>query len=135
VGILSLNCYEALAAFFGTMRAGMVTVPISFKLPPEMVRYIVGDAGLQAILHHRERAPLPARAAVAQPCPEALKVPNNNRPQFLAIHERHCHHGIQPGGNRGSSGDRRIIRKVRTNSGNSALPDLAEYPVSPGDHG
>ncbi|HEY3639489.1 MAG TPA: class I adenylate-forming enzyme family protein [Xanthobacteraceae bacterium] len=58
VGLLSLNRYEALAAFYGTMRAGMVTVPISFKLPPDIVRYIVDDAGLKAILHDRERAPL-----------------------------------------------------------------------------
>jgi long-chain acyl-CoA synthetase len=58
VGILSLNRHEVLAAFFGTMRAGMVTVPISFKLPPDIVRYIVRDAGLKAILHDRERASL-----------------------------------------------------------------------------
>jgi long-chain acyl-CoA synthetase len=58
VGILSLNRYEVLAAFYGTMRAGMVTVPISFKLPPDIVSYIVRDAGLKAILHDRARAPL-----------------------------------------------------------------------------
>jgi acyl-CoA synthetase (AMP-forming)/AMP-acid ligase II len=58
VGILSLNRHELLAAFYGTMRAGMVTVPISFKLPPDIVRYIVQDAGLKAIFHDRERAPL-----------------------------------------------------------------------------
>jgi acyl-CoA synthetase (AMP-forming)/AMP-acid ligase II len=58
VGLLSLNRYEAVAAFFGTMRAGMVTVPISFKLPPDIVAYIVRDAGLKAILHDRERVPL-----------------------------------------------------------------------------
>jgi long-chain acyl-CoA synthetase len=63
VGILSLNRHEALAAFYGTMRAGMVTVPISFKLAPDIVSYIVRDAGLKAILHDRERAPL---------CPPAL---------------------------------------------------------------
>src|ERR1700686_2366870 len=53
VGILSLNRHEVLAAFFGTMRAGMVTVPISFKLPPDIVAYIVRDAGLKAIVHDR----------------------------------------------------------------------------------
>jgi long-chain acyl-CoA synthetase len=58
VGILSLNRHEVLAAFYGTMRAGMVTVPISFKLPADIVSYIVRDAGLKAILHDRERAPL-----------------------------------------------------------------------------
>jgi long-chain acyl-CoA synthetase len=58
VGILSLNRHELLAAFYGTMRAGMVTVPISFKLAPDIVRYIVEDAGLKAIFHDRGRAPL-----------------------------------------------------------------------------
>src|SRR5947207_15825148 len=58
VGILSLNRYEVLAAFFGTMRAGMVTVPISFKLPGDVVQYIMRDAGLKAVFHDRARAPL-----------------------------------------------------------------------------
>jgi long-chain acyl-CoA synthetase len=58
VGIFALNRHELLAAFYGTMRAGMVTVPISFKLPGDIVRYIVQDAGLKAIFHDRERASL-----------------------------------------------------------------------------
>ena len=58
VGILSLNRHELLAAFYGIMRAGMVAVPISFKLPGDIVRYIVQDAGLKAMFHDRERAPL-----------------------------------------------------------------------------
>jgi len=37
-----------LAAMFGAMRAGLVAVPISFKLPRETIEYIVRDAGLQA---------------------------------------------------------------------------------------
>jgi long-chain acyl-CoA synthetase len=58
VGLLSLNRHEALAAFFGTMRAGMVTVPISFKLSRDNVDYIMRDAGLKAVFHDRERAAL-----------------------------------------------------------------------------
>jgi acyl-CoA synthetase (AMP-forming)/AMP-acid ligase II len=58
VGILSLNRFELLAAFLGIMRAGMVVVPISFKLPRESVEYIVRDADLKAVFHDRERKSL-----------------------------------------------------------------------------
>src|SRR3984893_19182214 len=58
VGLLSLNRIEMLAAFFGSMRAGLVAVPISFKLARDTVDYIVRDAGLKAVFHDRERADL-----------------------------------------------------------------------------
>lgn len=58
IGILSLNRFEMLAAYFGIMRAGMAAVPISFKLPRDTVNYIIGDAGLKAIFVDAERAPL-----------------------------------------------------------------------------
>ncbi len=58
VGILSLNRIELLAAYFGSMRAGLVAVPISFKLPRETIDHIVLDADLRAIFHDRERADL-----------------------------------------------------------------------------
>ncbi len=58
VGILSLNRLEYLTAFFGTMRAGLVTVPISIKLPRETIEFIVGDAQLAAVFHDRDRADL-----------------------------------------------------------------------------
>ena len=56
VGILSLNRIEMLAAFFGVMRAGLVAVPISFKLSPETIAHIVEDADLKAAFHDRDRA-------------------------------------------------------------------------------
>ena len=58
VGILSLNRFELLAAYFGTMRAGLVSVPISFKLPRETIDHIVQDADLRAVFCDRERAGL-----------------------------------------------------------------------------
>jgi long-chain acyl-CoA synthetase len=63
VGILSLNRTEMLAAFFGIMRAGLVAVPISFRLSRETVDYIVEDAGLKAVFHDADRAQL---------CPQGL---------------------------------------------------------------
>jgi long-chain acyl-CoA synthetase len=58
IGILSLNRLEFLHAYFGTMRAGLVAVPFSFKLPPETLRHIAVDAELKAIFHDREREAL-----------------------------------------------------------------------------
>ncbi|MEO6626784.1 MAG: class I adenylate-forming enzyme family protein [Burkholderiaceae bacterium] len=58
VGILSLNRYELLAAYLGAMRAGLVAVPISFKLARETIDYIISDAGLSAVFHDAERVAL-----------------------------------------------------------------------------
>lgn len=58
VGIMALNSFRLLAAYFGIMRAGMIVVPISFKLARETVDHIVRDAGLRAVFHDRERADL-----------------------------------------------------------------------------
>ena len=55
VGILSLNRFEFLAAFFGTMRAGMVTVPISIKLPRDTIAYIIDNAGVSHLFCDGER--------------------------------------------------------------------------------
>ena len=47
VGILSLNRVEFVATLLGSMRAGVVPVPINIKLGAEAVCYIAGDAGLR----------------------------------------------------------------------------------------
>lgn len=63
IGILSLNRIELLYAYFGIMRAGLVAVPISFKLAQETVDHIVADAALKAVFHDAERKAM---------CPPAL---------------------------------------------------------------
>jgi acyl-CoA synthetase (AMP-forming)/AMP-acid ligase II len=56
VGILSLNRWEFLVGFLGAMRAGLVAVPVSFKLAQETLDYIASDAELALILHDADRA-------------------------------------------------------------------------------
>jgi acyl-CoA synthetase (AMP-forming)/AMP-acid ligase II len=54
IGILGRNSRELLCAYFGTMRAGMIAVPFSYKLPSEITAHIVQDAELKAIFHDGE---------------------------------------------------------------------------------
>src|SRR5919199_6008755 len=55
VGILSLNRTEFVAVYFGAMRAGLVAVPINWKLPADTVAYIAEDARVTLLFADAER--------------------------------------------------------------------------------
>ncbi|MEZ4587313.1 MAG: class I adenylate-forming enzyme family protein [Gemmatimonadales bacterium] len=58
VAIVSANRAEFLAAYFGTMRAGLTAVPLNYKLPKETVEYVLDDAEIGAAFVDRERRAL-----------------------------------------------------------------------------
>jgi long-chain acyl-CoA synthetase len=49
VAILSANCGEYLAGYYGIMRAGLVAVPVNFRFPRATIDFIIRDAGAKLV--------------------------------------------------------------------------------------
>ena len=58
VGLLAANSATYLIAYIGIMRAGMVAVPINFKLMRETIEHIEGDSKISLMLVDGERRAL-----------------------------------------------------------------------------
>ena len=54
IALLSCNCYEYIAAYFGIIRAGGCVLPVNNLLTHEEVDFILEDAGVVTVFHDAE---------------------------------------------------------------------------------
>ncbi len=79
IAILSANSSDCLAAHFGIMRAGFVSVPINHRLPRNLVDYIIKDSAAPIVFCDDER-----RSVI----PDGVEVINFDKPDFAAFVDR-----------------------------------------------
>lgn len=57
VALLGVNAVDYVVSLLGIVRAGLVAVPVNFKLPATIVEYILADSGARLVLCDAARAP------------------------------------------------------------------------------
>jgi long-chain acyl-CoA synthetase len=84
IAILAANSVTYVATVLGIMRAGLVAVPVNFKFPPALIRYVLQDSGAQLVFHDAARlAALPGDLPVALPAIDLDDAPGSAFQRFL----------------------------------------------------
>ena len=55
IAILAANSAEFLITYLGTMRAGMISIPINHKFPGETIEFILNDATCKLVFADQDR--------------------------------------------------------------------------------
>jgi len=55
IALLGVNSVDYVVCLLGILRAGLVAVPVNFKLPQDLIGYILADSGARLILCDAER--------------------------------------------------------------------------------
>lgn len=113
IGILAENRFEFLAGYLGAMRAGIVPVPINWKLPRDTVEFIFADAGIRLVLTDRIRRHL---------VPGAMPVRDFDDGSFEALLDRGEFSPVAPEADE--------IAKILYTSGSTGRPKGVPLPHS-----
>ncbi|GAB7549162.1 class I adenylate-forming enzyme family protein [Cupriavidus sp. 8B] len=86
IALLGVNSVDYVVSLLGIMRAGLVAVPVNFKLPQALVDYIVADSGARLVLcdkAHHAQVPAGVPAIVfGSPDHDALGAPDDDTTPF-----------------------------------------------------
>src|SRR5262250_251320 len=87
VAILSGNRAEFLAAYLGTMRAGLVSVPVNHKFSRETLEFVMKDAAVKLVFADGERR---SQAPSRRCGPSTTKRPWSSTPRARRAGPRAC---------------------------------------------
>lgn len=68
VAVLSKNCWQYVALFYGLQRLGAVMVPINIRLTAREVQHVIQDSEPKLMIHELEFTPIVKQLSTAVPC-------------------------------------------------------------------
>jgi acyl-CoA synthetase (AMP-forming)/AMP-acid ligase II len=90
VVVLAYNCAEWMEIYVALARAGLVAVPVNFRLTPDEIGYIAGDCEAQAVIAQHDLADrfTPIRARLPVPADAYVEFGSSDPPKGWRAYER-----------------------------------------------